>query len=279
MSIDITAQGSSDIYLMDLKNLSSNPSISNVRYLTDFNKGGYNNQAMFFSFNELYVSSQILPDTLTDIYKLNLTNESISQVTNSPSISEYSPTPCPDKTNFTTVRIEQDRVTQTLWQYPLNQATLGIRLFPKLNNIGYHAWINDEEIALFLVGEPHTLAVGNLKTGKIETIVDKVGRCIKKIDDHTFCFVHKINPTVWTIKRYDTSAKAMTIVTELPADVEDFEILIDGSILIGDRHLLKKTNPIQGQEWKIIADFSALGINHIVRPQVIRDRLIFVNNK
>lgn len=269
----------SDIYLAELKNISTTPKISSVKYLNDFNTHGYNNQARFFTYNDIYFAASMDTTNKTDIYHLDIKTQTMSRVTDTENISEFSPTPMPIEGQFSVVRIEADGKTQSLWQYPIDRSSKGVRLLKDLDNVGYHAWLSEQSVALFLVGKENTLAIANIKTQKTDIILDNIGRCLKIDNDKNLVFVHKIRPDLWLLKKYDTKDKAISTICQLPAKSEDFDIMSNGKFIIGDGSKIKIFDKETNTDWVEIADFSLLKIDQINRISVFRDRIAFVNNQ
>lgn len=268
-----------DVYLATIKNIGTKPQMTSLSYLSGFNKDGYNNQAKLFAYDRIYVTSAIDTHKITDIYKIDLNDNELSQVTDTEQISEFSPTPSPIKDHFSVVRIEADGSTQTLWLYPDNQSNKGYRVLKKLGNIGYHCWINEDSVALFLTGTPHTLAIAQLSTGKTELIADDIGRCLKYDGNENVYFVHKIQTNLWVLKSYHIITKNMNTICQMPSNREDFEILPNGSFIIGDGPTIKSFNPEKDSSWVVAFDLSDQNIMNINRVNIFRDRLVFINNK
>ncbi|MBC7885338.1 MAG: hypothetical protein H7X99_07675 [Saprospiraceae bacterium] len=267
-----------DLYVAEFKNLATIPQVSSVKFLNKFNLNGYNNQAKFFTYNDLYLSSGIDTHQITDIYHLQLKKNEIQRITNTEMISEFSPTLTPHEDFFSVVRIEADRKSQSLWMYPLDLSNTGYRVLSKLNNIGYHTWISKDSVALFLVGSPNTLVVADIKTNKIELITENAGRCIKIDQDGHLIFVHKVRQDLWLLKSYDVKEKSVFSICQMPANREDFDIMPNGTFIASDGAKIKIFNPLKDGEWIEVADFSNQNIMNIQRIQVLRDRVIFINN-
>lgn len=258
----------------DLKGLS----IESLRLLSGFNPGGYNNQARFFSEDQIYLSVQKPGEKTTDIVKLQLKSNELSWVTKTKEISEFSPMPCPDGKHFTTVRIEKDGKDQSLWQYPSDRSGMGSRLFPKLNNIGYYTWINKDFAALFLVGEPHRLVLGNVRNDKIVDIAQNPGRCLRYHENGNLYFVQKLENGKKWLQSYNIQDQAITSIVQMPGDNEDFEITNDGLIIVTDGPFIKTTNLSGISEWRQVADLTSLNILQPQRPALFGNQLLFVNN-
>ena len=113
------------LYLFDFNQKSDSLfECTNPKYLTDFNRFGYNNQPFFVGNDVLFLTCQFPMDTTqTDIYALNLgTKKQKSQITVTPE-SEYSPTIIPKgnaggSLEFSAIRVEMDG-TQRLWRFLL----------------------------------------------------------------------------------------------------------------------------------------------------------------
>ncbi len=269
----------SDVYMATVKNLGTKPMMTSLAYLNAFNGKGYNNQAKLFTYDEIYLSSAIDTNKITDIYRIDLDKKEISQVTATEQISEFSPTPSPIKDHFSVVRIENDGFTQSLWLYPIDQSNKGYRVLKNLANVGYHCWLNQESVALFLVGATHTLAIAKLSTGKTEIIADEIGRCIKTDGNENLYFVHKVRADFWVLKSYHLGDKAMSTICQMPQSREDFELLTSGVFIIGDGSTIKTFNPEKDSTWNTVFDLSDQNIMNINRVNMFRDRLIFINNR
>jgi hypothetical protein len=268
-----------DVYLAEFRNFSSQPQMVALKYLNEFNPNGYNNQPKFFSYDEIYMTTAIDTQKSTDIYHLNIKYNQRYRVTNTEKISEFSPAPVPSGKSFTCVRIESDGVDQSLWKYPVDRSDAGSRLLPSLKNIGYYVWLNKDSVALFLVGSPHKLVLANVLTEKVETLTENIGRCLKTDNNGHLLFVHKITNEDWLLKSYHIQDKVMNTICRMPSGREDFDIMVNGTLVVGDGPYLKTFLPGKDQDWITIADLSLKGINNINRLSVVRDRILFVNNK
>jgi hypothetical protein len=261
----------------EIKYTAQQPGIKNLKFLSAFNPDGYTNQPQFFNYNELYVSASIDTQKFTDIYKLNLKDYILTRFTDTYGISEFSPTPVPASDELSVIRIESDGKTQSLWVYPKDASSRGRRLFKDLNNPGYHFWLSSSDVALFLVGEPHKLVIGNIHSGKIQLITENPGRCFKKSSDGKLLFVHK-EQLPWTLKALDPVSFTVERICEMPANCEDFEVLANGTIICASDSKILYCQPEKNSTWQTAEDFSSSGIKGISRIAVMRDRIVFVSN-
>lgn len=236
------------------------------RFLTAFNPTGYNNQPQFFSPHELYLTVQMPSDTSqTDLYALNLLLNTSTRVT-ATATSEYSPTRMPDGRRFSAVRVETNG-DQRLWSFPVDRSDNGYPLFTDITNVGYHCWLRDTLLALFLVGDGdlHTLAVVGIGQQKPLRIASSIGRCLQKLPDGRLAFVQKPTEQTWYIKAYDPEKKSTDIVVKTPPGSEDFAVLPDGTLIMGKGAKLLQYNPRLRNDWVEIADLTRYGIRKITR--------------
>ncbi|MEZ4909417.1 MAG: hypothetical protein R2774_01010 [Saprospiraceae bacterium] len=268
-----------DLYLAELKNISLEPKVSAITYLSSFNAGGYTNQPNFFDYNTIYATVVGKHDSIADIIKIKLSNREYTKITNTEAISEFSPSPIIESDQFSVVRIEADGVTQTLWQYPLDRSNKGKRLLKKLNNVGYYCWLSKDKVALFLVGKNNTLAIGDVKNDDVSMIAENIGRCIRSKDAENILFVHKIRPDFWLLKSYNINEKVISTICQMPKGREDFELIGDNAYLAGDGSKIMYYHSEKSSNWESIADLSSTGISNITRLAIARDRLAFVDVK
>ena len=91
-----------------------------------------------------------------DIYRFDIASKAVSQVTNTPE-SEYSAVVTPDGKHISVIRVEADK-TQRLWKFPLAGGAPSLVL-ADVKPVGYHAWLDANTVAMFVLGEPATLQV------------------------------------------------------------------------------------------------------------------------
>lgn len=267
--------GKNDILLFSLqKSADSTWRTDAPKFLTAFNRGGYNNQPNFFGNNELWLTVQFLKDTTqTEIVALDLLAKSQTRVTATPTTAEYSPTPMPGGKRFSAVRVEADG-NQRLWSFPLDRSDNGRVEFPKIYNVGYHCWLRDTLVALFIVGEdgqPHTLQIVGTKAQKPQRIASNIGRCLIKKPDGKLLFVQKATEQTWFLKAWNPGANLQEILVTMPAGTEDFTLLSDGTLICGKGPKLFQFKAPRDAEWKEIADLSKYGVKKITRLAASKD--------
>ncbi len=253
----------SDIFIIDVTNHNGQLKFRQPKKITDV--VGYNNQPFFLPDGQgiLYTS---IRDKQADIYHYDIHSGVTTQVTNTPE-SEYSPTLMPDGKSISVVRVEADG-TQRLWKFPLAGGEPSL-ILEKIKPVGYHLWIDDHTLALFILGKPNTLQIVDTRTEKAETIAENPGRILRRVPhQNKFSFVHKISEKEWTIKAFDLRTRtSASLIATLPG-VEDYAWLPDGTLLMGRDSKLFAVVPLTGKTWSEVADFSVAGVKGITRIAV-----------
>ncbi len=199
---------------------------------------GYNNQPAFINDWVYYTQTEVFDDSLqTDIFALHLPTKTKRRVTETAE-SEYSPTPMPDGKNFSVVRVEQNG-DQRLWALPIKQDGPGEPVFENVKNVGYHAWLDDRHVAMFLVGDEskgiaNALVVSDLVSGNVQKIADDPGRCLKVSPDGHLMYLEKMPNGLHFIKKYNPNDGRSTVFCQALPGQEDYDVLGDGSIISAD---------------------------------------------
>jgi Tol biopolymer transport system component len=160
---------------------------------------GYNNQPFFLPDGQSLLYTSIRADKQADIYKYDLNSRTTTRVTTTAE-SEFSPTLTLDGRFISVVRVEADS-TQRLWKFPLGGGN-PILVLEKIQPVGYHTWIDQSSLALFVLGNPNTLQIVDVSTGKAEVIAENIGRATRRIPgQNKLSFVHKASDQEWIIRR------------------------------------------------------------------------------
>lgn len=256
----------SDIFLMDVSLDSNKMYVSNVINIT--NRAGYENQPQFLSDNRklLFV---VFNNNQSDIFSYDYINGDFSRITNTPE-DEYSPSQMLDGKNFSVVRVEKDS-SQRLWKFNLNGENPQL-IIDTMRNIGYHEWMDNNRLILFLLDKPDILAYVNIETGRVETIARNIGRSFHLIDRFNLLYVFKdINGKSW-LKNYSMNTKKSTdFAVNLPEGVEDFVIAPDKSIITRRGAQLVRFNPKTDKDWVVVHDFSNTPLEKFYRISISPD--------
>jgi len=267
-----------DMILFDFKKVNSEYFVTKGKLLNKFNQGSYNNQPSFFNPINIYFSAIAEGESQTDIYAIDLLRNTYWQVTKTPD-GEYSPTLMPTKRYFSAIVQEDKTNTQRLWQFPLDQSNTGSDLFPNITGVGYHCWLDRENVAMFIVGEPHKLIIANRTTQEQKLVLEDIGRGLKANKRGLLYFIHKIDEETCLLKRYDPSNNTITSIVQTPGNSEDFELLPDETIIMGSGSNLFAFNPDFSQEWKKVASLEGFGIKNITRLSILGEKLVVVSKK
>jgi Tol biopolymer transport system component len=234
------------------KNISNNP--------------GYDNQPGFMPDGSGVLFTSNRDGKQTDIYRYDLT-AGLTQLTRTPE-SEYSPIVTPDRKSFSVIRVEADG-TQRLWRFDLDGSNPRL-ILESVKPVGYHVWIDETRLALFVLGgqgQPNTLQLADTKTGKAEVIESGIGRSLLiRPDKGTVSFVHKPAGGHWVVKEFDPRSRAIQTLTE----TVDNNVSEDCAWQPGGRLLMASGTKVfvwvpGAANWVEIADLSTSGIGRITR--------------
>ena len=258
-----------EVFVFDIAVRDTAVTFTNPKYLTAFNRTGYNNQPAWLDRNELMLSVLLPGQVQPDIYRFDLAAKTRTRMTATAS-GEYSPKAVGDGRLFSAVRQEyvgQDTVLR-LWQFPSNLSNNGRPVFKYINGIGYYEWLNSQQLALFLLGTPNTLALASADSDNPRTLANNVGRCFKRQPNGSLAYVSKATPN-WTIVEQNLYrlTEAPRVVTSTIRGSEDFAILPDGSYLMGGGSKIYRFDPIRKPVWTEVVDLRFYGITNITRME------------
>jgi hypothetical protein len=269
-SFSLRAQSppATDVYLAEIQRQDERISLGAPQNIT--NRDGYDNQPFFLPDGRslLYTS---IRDSQADIYKFEITTKTTTAMTQTPE-SEYSPTPTPDGKYFSVVRVELDTtLTQRVWKFPFDGSE-PVLVLQEINPVGYHAWGDENTLGLFVLGNPPTFQLADVRTGKGKVLAERVGRSMHKIPgQHAISFVTKISENEWWINKLDLATQEITQLAKTLPGSEDYAWLPDGSIVMGKDSKLYRWQAKLPSEWQLVADFSMQELKGITRLAVSAD--------
>jgi dipeptidyl aminopeptidase/acylaminoacyl peptidase len=135
------------------------------------NSPGYDNQPSFTPDGRAIFFTSMRGGRQTDIYRYDIASAAVTQVTNTPE-GEYSPTVTPDGEHISVIRVEADG-TQRLWRFTLDGRAPELVL-AGVKPVGYHAWVDDHTLALFILGTPASLQIADTQSGKADSVVRQI---------------------------------------------------------------------------------------------------------
>jgi hypothetical protein len=251
-----------DIYLADLRVVQGRVTVGTALNITS--RPGYDNQPAFLPDGRsiLYTSVR---DSQADIYRYDIDSRASSAVTQTRE-SEYSPTPLPDKTGFSVIRVEADS-TQRLWAFDLD-GTHARLVLDSIKPVGYHAWGDDHMLILFVLGSPATLQIADAAApgARGEVLARDIGRSLQRIPGRAaVSFLQRDSVAGPSLQQVDVRTRRVTQLVKTPVGAEFFAWTPDGIALTAGGTKLYQWDPRRGGAWQEIADLAAAGLTNITR--------------
>lgn len=205
----------------------------------------------------------------SDVYRYELASGETGRVTDTAE-SEYSPTPMPGGERFSAVRVEADG-TQRLWSFPRGGGEPQL-LLPGIAPVGYHAWLDGETVALFVLGDPITLRLASLASGEARVVAENVGRSLHRIPGEAALSYLDKSTEPWSIRRFDPAEGSTGTLGRSLAESEDYAWAPDGSLVMGSGSVLFRGRRRGGEiEWSVLVDLGEEGLGRITRLAVSAD--------
>jgi hypothetical protein len=247
---------STDIYLLDLD---GGGEVSNIT-----NRRGYDNQPSWENKNRILYTSE--HNRQTDIYDIDFSFNRINRVTDTPE-REYSPALTPDGKAISVIRVERDSA-QRLWRFPKTERPPSV-ILPEVRPVGYYAWLDTSTVALFVLGNPNTLQIGNTQTGRARVVTTNIGRSLQRVPGGRRASFVQREGSSWVLKTVDPEARAdMTFridrIGPLPDSAEYVVWKSDKELYTaaGSRILRMK---LPDTRWHSVVDLAPKGIRRISR--------------
>ncbi|HKS06738.1 MAG TPA: hypothetical protein VJR92_10530 [Gemmatimonadaceae bacterium] len=237
-------------------------------------RAGYDNQPAFSSNGGIVYFSSARGDGQNDIWSVDVASGRQTRITTTAPESEYSPTLMLGGATLSVIRVERDSA-QRLWRIPLDGSPSTV-IMPAIKPVGYHAWGEGDAIAMFVLGSPNSLQIGDATKGTATVAAQRIGRGLAKIPrENAISFVDKSLDQEWWITRYDFATGAKTRIAQTLPGVEDYAWMPDGTLLCGRQSQVFMWSQ---SRWEQIADFEAAGVRNITRMAVSPrgDALAFV---
>jgi len=226
---------------------------------------GYNNQPHFSVDGSVIFYTREMPNNnggvQTDIAAYNIGSAATTMV-NATGESEYSPTPIPGRNALSVIQADLEG-KQLLWAIDIKSGEMEL-LLPGIEPVGYHAWFNDNSVAMFILGNTFTLQTATLGDDVARIAAENIGRTLRRHPQSgEVLFVDK-NHEPWLIAAFDPGSGDSHIVMPLFPGNEDFTIDEKGNYWTGNDSRLYHRSP-EDSRWNLKADFSAQGIRNITR--------------
>lgn len=240
-----------DIWVAPLLGNGAGVTVGEARNVTA--RAGYDNQPTFVSPQVFLFTSFDAANGQTDAWRHDLAIGAAKPLLVTPE-SEYSPTPVPGG-GISVVRVALDGTQQLWWRPPHGNAYE--LLFPLLEGVGYHAWIDEDRVALFMLRESMELHIANRRSGEVMVLAKDIGRSLQvpPSSKGAIAFVEPGHDGRRWIKRFDLAGRRITPLAPVLEGSEDFVFLPDGRLLMARERALFVHE--QGG-WLELAQFEAL---------------------
>jgi len=252
-SFTSSAQLNTDIYLMNIDLKGDNLNYRNLTNIT--NRSGYDNQPHFSNDGSHILYSSIRVNEQADIYKYHIESGKTEQLTNTKA-NEFSPTYFKGGKFISAVQQDVDS-SQHLIQIKQKNNKRKV-LLKKEKLIGYHSWISNREVALFIVGEPHELHRAKKRAKTSTKIDDKIGSGLQKVPFRKAVGYQFFEDTATCVMReYYYKSKVANTICNCAPNAKSFVYLKNGNIISGigqQLYLFNKRAAAKG--WVLIANFS-----------------------
>ncbi len=231
---------------------------------------GYNNQPFFHpDGTSIFYSSEV--GSNTDIYRYNIETGKTTRLTDTPD-SEYSPTVMPGGKRFSVIQLKTSEGpregAQPLIAFPIAGGQPEL-IYEDGEKVGYHAWIDPDNVAMFLLGSPNFLQIVNLKDLTSLRVADNIGRSLYKIPNQdAISFSLSKEDGLNIIMRYNLkNGKTESIVPMLEGS-SFYAWTSSGMLVMGVGSKLYGFRPEVDKDWQYIWDLNELGIKNISRLAV-----------
>jgi len=232
---------------------------------------GYNNQPSFTPDSRamLFTSDRDggQPGGQTDIYRLDVASRAIARVTSTPE-SEYSATVMPGGKRISVIRVEADQ-TQRLWSFALDGSDPKL-VIEALKPVGYHAWIDADNVATFVLGSPNALVHTDVRAQQSDTLARDIGRSLLPLPEKGgFSFTQRVDSSS-TVKTMAWPTKATHDVVAMPKGAQDLVWAAKGMLLsaTGTKLLFWKSG---AKEWTTVGDYASAGMTDMSRLAISPD--------
>jgi dipeptidyl aminopeptidase/acylaminoacyl peptidase len=231
---------------------------------------GYENQPFYMPDGTSILFTANLDGKQTDIYEFDRKARRVRQLTTTTE-GEYSATATPDGKGFSVILVEADS-TQRLWRFERNGTNPRLVL-SDVKPVGYHAWIDDDQLALFVLGQPSTLQHARVSTGKATVVAQNIGRSLHRIPGtRLVSFVHRESAQDIWVKQFDPASGAITPLVQMRQGNNEGDVAWtpDGRLLMsaGTKILAWRRGE---KDWREVYDVAAYKLGAVTRMAVAPD--------
>jgi hypothetical protein len=178
----------------------------------------------------------------------------------------------PGSTRFSVVRVERDS-TQRLWSFRLDGTDPQLVL-ESLAPIGYHAWLDQFRLAVYVLGTPSTLHVVRRDGSEDEVRASHVGRTIQRVPAQGwYSFVQLDSTRTPWIVAQPFEGGAVSRLVRLPEDNEFYTWAPDGTLLSATAGSIVRWNGVSGEgsTWLPVVSAQPFAVKNVTRLAVSPD--------
>jgi hypothetical protein len=184
----------------------------------------------------------------------------------------------PDGRHISVIRVERDS-TQRLWQFGLD-GKADKPVLDSIKPVGYHAWLNQDTVFIFVLGTPATLRRADVTRGTADILARDIGRTILRIPGRRAVSYVQRDSAGGTIRSLDPVTGAGEDLARLPQGTEFYAWTPQGELLsaTGNRLLRWARDP---GAWAEVTRFVDSGLQKISRIAVSPsgDRIALVGDE
>ncbi|WP_223669225.1 hypothetical protein [Kangiella shandongensis] len=234
-------------------------------------RGGYDNQPKFSQSGDAIFFTRMqsvknATEQQTDIYQFVFENKQLINVTQTEEHSEYSATPYTESSiSIIGVNPEGKQYLRKVELSTAEQSAWRKDIEP----VGYHAWLNPEQAAVFVLGEVMTLQILDTQSSETpEVLAENIGRCFETIDADKVSFTIE-KDGIHHLQTVSSKGDITSTGIQLPQGVQDYAWLDAEHILVGKD---SKLMVLDEKGERLIADLNSLGVQGITRLAISPDK-------
>ncbi|MEM9896595.1 MAG: hypothetical protein AAF789_09530 [Bacteroidota bacterium] len=269
----LLAQPNTEVYLFDISYDQKGLPKGVKNPINISQNEGYDNQPAFWPDGKSILYSRTIKGQ-TEIARYFIDSKKTEIITRTLQGSEYSPTPTPNG-KISSVRLDTTGL-QLLYAYDLDGND---EILIKDLVVGYHAWVSEDEIITFVLGDTITMQLVNVITNQNKIIGTNIGRSLHKIpNSNQFSYLDK-SAEKWVIRARDAQNGMVESLTTPIQGSEDYCWTVNNEIIMSKENTLWIWR--KGMEWKLFADLSNFGISGVTRLQFSPsgEKLVLVVNQ
>lgn len=239
-------QAGSEIIVFDLKIKKDKIILSNPKNIT--NHPGYDNQPSFHIEQPYVYYSSFNDEGRSDIKRYNLADATTVNITTT-NEREYSPTLTPDK-QFLSCIIQRDNGAQDLGKYPVDGGDPALIIDNLI--VGYHVWLDNSHLGLFILGgegKPNDFHLMTLPIKEDTVIATNIGRSLHKVPGERAITFIQNGETDNKIMKFDSERSKVSEIASTLNKGQDIAWTEDGKIVTSDGTKLYFMNTKNPKGW------------------------------